>query len=179
MPGTNKAAASPRSNKQGGVPHAPNGAKGTNAKEQAGQRTWQTDHEAELRRMEGYLLEHLEDACAEMPATPSKDKPTHIPKAVKMQANVFGMIAPSVGRKEMLNHPRAVEAMDMEWNRLRTAGPNKKGAWREDLVENWADVRARLDRLGKAVHIGDISETCTQKHDELPDTPENYNLKKI
>ena len=88
-----------------------------------------------------------------------------------MQASLFGMVARSVGRKEMLSHPRAIAAMNKEWDRLRG-----KGVWDEKAVESWSKVKKQYS--DSAVHIGDILETCTQKHDELPDTPENEELKK-
>ena len=89
-----------------------------------------------------------------------------------MQAGLFALIARSVGRKEMLTHPDAIIAMKKEWDRLRD-----RQVWREDLVEEWSDVKKRFGT--KPVHVGDILETCTQKCDELPDTPENKALKKF
>ena len=70
----------------------------------------------------------------------------------------------------MLTHPDAIKAMKKEWDRLRD-----RQVWREDLVEEWSDVKKRFGT--KPVHVGDILETCTQKCDELPDTPENKALK--
>ena len=87
----------------------------------------------------------------------------HTPKIVANRNNLFALIARSVGRHEMLNNPKAIEAMDKEWERLRTAGDLRKGAWREDLVEEWSDVCARYTALGKAVHVGDLLEVCVQK----------------
>ena len=80
-----------------------------------------------------------------------------------MQAGLFALIARSVGRKEMLTHPDAIIAMKKEWDRLRD-----RQVWREDLVEEWSDVKKRFGT--QPVHVGDILETCTQKFDELPDT---------
>ncbi len=47
------------------------------------------------------------------------------------------------------------------------------GAWREDIVEDGSTVKRCYTSINKAVHMGELLEICVQKHDELPDTPEN------
>ena len=62
---------------------------------------------------ESYLYRYLSCMFPERPLGP-QDRPKHIPKIPveeKMQAGLFALIARSVGRKEMLTHPDAIEAM--------------------------------------------------------------------
>ena len=72
--------------------------------------------------MESRLLEHLNDVYLAMPLVASHSRPTHVLKSVRMQASVFGMVARAVGRQEMLSHPKAITAMDKEWERLQSKG---------------------------------------------------------
>jgi hypothetical protein len=142
--------------------------------------THEGDTKAEVERMESLLGDYLSDCFPEtMPILPSNyPREPHIPKEELVRSNIFGLIARSVNRKEMRENALAIAAMDLEWSRLRTAGPEKKGAWREDLVEPWHVVKKRYNDLSQAVHVGDLLEVCVQKGHELPDTPENKVKKK-
>ncbi|MDP7499719.1 MAG: reverse transcriptase domain-containing protein, partial [SAR324 cluster bacterium] len=142
--------------------------------------THEGDLATEMERMESLLMDCLNDCFPDTPSliSPCRDKIMHVPKHEQMRANIFGMVARSVGRNEMRTHPRAIKAMNEEWDRLRKAGPEKKGAWREDLVESWHAVKARFNAMNQAVHVGDLLEVCVQKHSELPDTPENSEKRK-
>jgi hypothetical protein len=184
--GNNTSHTSPRAAKPEAKPEATSVAQGDSTAGKANSKNSKPikagSHENWLQNIEGILFEHLADM---FPDTVGAVNPQHqigvehVPKQERIRQNMFGLIARSVGKKEMRSQPKAIEAMDVEWARLRKAGPKQKGAWREDLVENWYNVKARYNRLGKTVHVGDLLEVCVQKHDELPDTPENEKLKRF
>ena len=100
----------------------------------------------EIERMEENLLDLCEEQFFYAPSMPRSHhfgSPQHNDKNPKIatsstyehiRSNVFGLIARSVGKKEIRENPLAQAAMRTEWDRLRSAGPQKKGAWREDLV---------------------------------------------
>ena len=101
-------------------------------------------------------------------------RPHHVPIADQMRANFFGLIARSVGRKEISSHPTAFKAVEDEWTRLRNASPRGKGVWREDLVESWTKVKETYKGKRQAIHVGELLEVCVRKRDQLRGIPENY-----
>ena len=105
-------------------------------------------------------------------------RPAHFSKCEQMCASLFSLIARGAGKKEMQTHPKASKAMDKGWMRFRQAWLKGKGASREDKVVSWRKVKARHNAAEHAVHVGDLLEVCIQKHDQLPDIPENKTKKK-
>ena len=85
------------------------------------------------------------------------------------------MVARPVGRKEIQNHPDALEAESLEWTRLW----NKKTWADEDTVEEWDDVVAWAQTSGTQIHLGNLFGIMVEKGSELMDIPdENGKLKK-
>ena len=71
-------------------------------------------------------------------------------------------------------NPKAKEAMDKEWKKLRfhpRPNPKDKGmvAWDEDSVRELGKVKDEARRKGKKIDDAGIAEPCTQKNSELPD----------
>ena len=60
----------------------------------------------------------------------------------------------------MKANPKAKEATDAEWGRLRTMH-----TWDEYDVHEWRDMQARLEKS----HVGRIFEICVEKGSELPE----------
>ena len=68
-----------------------------------------------------------------------------------------------VPRKEMAGLPKALEAENAEWSRLRA-----KGAWDESVVREMSDVAAEARRKKTEVHFGYLFGFCVEKNVELP-----------
>ena len=83
-------------------------------------------------------------------------------------------VARKVPRSEW-SKPKATEALDGEWEKLRTMPwPGKhpeyghgKGTWDESRVEEAAKVRARAARDGETVHFARLCELLYEKNSEL------------
>ena len=71
-------------------------------------------------------------------------------------------VARSVSKAEMKLTPRALEAMDAEWERLR-----KIKTWMEDQVKEWSVVRDKAREDGETVHIGRLFPILVEKNSEL------------
>ena len=61
---------------------------------------------------------------------------------------VRAMVARSMTRSEVMNNPKAIEAANLEWSKLRNKkyidpadGKEKAGAWDESLVREFRDVK--------------------------------------
>ena len=94
-----------------------------------------------------------------------KDHRTKVPDFL-LPANACA--ARSVTKSEMLTHPKAKAAMQLEWDRLRAQGDH--GVWDESKVMEWDEVKRGAIRDKKTVHLGRIFELCFEKHPELPES---------
>ena len=74
------------------------------------------------------------------------------------------MVVRSVGRKEMLNTPKTMEAMDAEWNKLV-----RQGVWKWSSVREYDDVVREAKQSGTKMHFGRIFGICGLKGSELPE----------
>jgi hypothetical protein len=79
-------------------------------------------------------------------------------------------VARPVTKKEAKANPKAMAALDKEWDKLR-----KQVCWDESRVREWADVSAEAKRKGTKVHVGRVFDICVEKNSELP--PDNPNRK--
>ena len=59
--------------------------------------------------------------------------------------------------------PKAREALDTEWDRLRGIT-----CWRQDEVREWAEVVAEANKRRETVHVVRIAALCVEKGSELP-----------
>ena len=69
---------------------------------------------------------------------------------------VRAMVARSMTRSEVMNNPTAIEAVNLEWSKLRNNkyidpvdGKEKAGSWDESLVREFRDVKREYDKQGK------------------------------
>ena len=99
------------------------------------------------------------------------DPPSQVVHRQKNPAFIFPVnacVARTVGKQEMLTHPKAIAAMESEWTRLRQQGD--RGVWDESMVCEWSDVKAQAMKNGQTAHMGRIFELCFEKHPELPES---------
>ena len=82
------------------------------------------------------------------------------------------MVARPVGKKEIEAQPKAQEAVQKEWQRLRD-----KRVWDESSVREWGDVAKEARDKGKEVHIGYLFGLCVEKNSELADGDPNKKYK--
>ena len=77
-------------------------------------------------------------------------------------------VARSATKKEAAGDPKAQEAMQKEWDRLRAIG-----TWDEDGVRELEEVRREAKKKGQTIHIGRHFPILVEKNSELPeDSPE-------
>ena len=81
-------------------------------------------------------------------------------------------VARPVTKKEARETPKAMAALDKEWNKLRNMG-----CWDETRVEEWQAVATRAKRGGTKVHIGRIFDICVEKNSELDENDPNRKFK--
>ena len=80
-------------------------------------------------------------------------------------------VARSVSKAEMRLTPKALEAMDAEWDRLR-----KIRTWVEEDVKEWHKVQEAARETGETCHIGRLFPILVEKNSELD---ENDPLRKF
>ena len=73
-------------------------------------------------------------------------------------------VARPVAKKEMLDTPLAMQAMEKEWDRLW-----KQDVWGHTGIRERPDVAKEAQRKGKTVHLGWLFGLCVQQGSELPD----------
>ncbi len=78
--------------------------------------------------------------------------------------NLHACVARPVGKAEVRENPKALQALLLEWEKLR-----KVNTWDESGVKEWKEVSEEARRKGETVHVGLIFELCTEKGSELPD----------
>jgi len=62
------------------------------------------------------------------------------------------LVARKVGKKEILEEPKARAALEKEWSRLRSSDGGK-GCWDKKEVREWSDVVKEANSKGKTVHV--------------------------
>ena len=73
-------------------------------------------------------------------------------------------VARSVKPSEYNNNKKALEALLIEWNKLR-----RIKCWDETTVREKADVIAEYKRTGRKAHFARLFEICVEKGSELPE----------
>ena len=71
-------------------------------------------------------------------------------------------VAKPITRKEWKLIPKAMEAMDKEWDKLRALR-----CWEEDKVMEFTELRKK--EWGKTIHVARIFDICVIKNSELPE----------
>ena len=105
-----------------------------------------------------------------MPVAPN-DIPEHrekiahaVPASHDEVLNLMAMVARPVGKKELMQNPKAQASLDVEWEKLM-----KKKAWEMESAQEWDNVSSRAQKNGRKVHVGKIFEICVEKGSELPE----------
>ena len=98
-----------------------------------------------------------------IPSLPRLDKGTlrkqkHREKLPIRNIPFNACVARPVVGKEKLNNPKAKEALDKEWSRLRQIP-----TWDEDGVREWSEVQ----KLPGQQHVGAVFDICVEKNSEL------------
>ena len=79
-------------------------------------------------------------------------------------------VARPVNRTERLSTPAAMQAMDKEWNRLRSVKHQSGvGVWDETRVREKSEVVREARRLNTLYHFARIFDICVEKNAELPE----------
>ncbi|CAE7497332.1 NaCP60E, partial [Symbiodinium natans] len=108
------------------------------------------------------------DAFPAMPTVPHEPEhrekiSSNLPVSEDEVRELFALVARPVGRREILEDPKAQAALDVEWNKLMV-----KKAWDMGSVREWKDVSDEAIKKGKKVHVGKVFEICVEKGSELP-----------
>ena len=108
------------------------------------------------------------DAFPAMPTVPHEPEhrekiSSNLPVSEDEVRELFALVARPVGRREILEDPKAQAALDVEWNKLMV-----KKAWDMGSVREWKDVSDEAIEKGKKVHVGKVFEICVEKGSELP-----------
>ncbi len=82
--------------------------------------------------------------------------------AVAACAVVRRHVWPAVNKREAALNPKAQEAMQKEWKRLRDIN-----TWDESSVREWEDVRKEAKASGETIHIGRVFPILVEKNSEL------------
>ena len=80
--------------------------------------------------------------------------------------NSYAAVARSVDRKEMVHNKKAQQAVQEEWDRLRSVGP--LGCWDESRVRPKHDVMSEARREKRRAHFGQLMEICVEKNYDIP-----------
>ena len=96
------------------------------------------------------------------------DKVNHTHNVHKTMINA--MVARSMTRSEVMANPKAIEAVNAEWTKLRNNtyidpndGVEKMGAWDESVVEEFKDVKARYNKKNLDFHVARMFDLCVEK----------------
>ena len=114
--------------------------------------------------LNGQTIVHHKDEKVNVPCMPVEaGTQEHRPKKLPRSHPFNALVVRSVVKTEMLATPKALEAMDIEYNKLR-----QQGVWDESTVAEYDDVVREARRLGKTAHFGEIFGVCGEKESELP-----------
>ena len=86
----------------------------------------------------------------------------HVSTAGFVSGEWFALVHTPIPMKKAMNIPKAIEAVDAEWQKLAD-----KKAWLLDTVQPKAKVEARSKATGVPVHFGSLMDLCHEKHSEL------------
>ena len=75
------------------------------------------------------------------------------------------LVARPVHNSEIESQPKAREARDKEWSRLR--GHGEKGCWDESVILEWDDVCTKAKQSGDEVHLAHLMGIMVEKGSEL------------
>ena len=76
----------------------------------------------------------------------------------------WALVAKDIPRVQAKTTPRALEAFEDEWGKLRV-----KRAWLEDQVMKRWGVNRKATEVGVDANFGRLHDLCVEKHSELPD----------
>ena len=109
-------------------------------------------------------------SLAALPCRQRRQRERHRTKVTTQRRFPFNaLVARPVGKQEIANTPKAQDAMNAEWGRLR-----QQTVWDEDHPREWDDVRKEAQRGKYDVHLGWLFGICVQKNSELAgDDPAN------
>ena len=85
----------------------------------------------------------------------------HIAASGYASEDYWAMVHTPIPIPRALTMPRAREALDKEWNKLRGK------AWREEDVRERDDVEREANLKGLEVHFATLMDLCHEKHSEL------------
>ena len=81
------------------------------------------------------------------------------------ECGVQALVARSLNRSEVKQNKKAMEVVDKEWQKLRDKEyeevingkkVKRKGVWDESVVEEYATLRDRMNKLGIIIHLGRV-----------------------
>jgi hypothetical protein len=105
-----------------------------------------------------------------MPTVPCSHE--HRPHVVEHELPFSALVARPVSKAEVKTNPKAQEALQKEWDRLRMAG-----CWDESKVVEWGSVSKAARESGTKLHVGRIFAICVEKGSELPEGNPNRKFK--
>ena len=109
-------------------------------------------------------IKHNKLRWIDVPAMPVTRAPVvHREKITDNEAMINALVVRTVNRKEMMNTPAALKAMEDEFNKLA----NQK-VWLIETVREKEDVRREAIKGGFKVHFGQVFGICGEKGSELP-----------
>ncbi len=110
-------------------------------------------------------------ACAEPNASAHRDKEAGVGDQLNPLIAWYALVAKPIPRKDWDKMPKAKDAVNAEWGKLRKADTGK-GTWDESTVrEYWHaqnEARDKLAKTGVHTHFGTLFDLCHEKHSELP-----------
>merc|ERR1712198_295248 len=77
-------------------------------------------------------------------------------------SSFYACVARPVPHAEFVANPKAIEASELEWGRLRAVG--RTGCWDETNPRVMAEARDS----GRTVHFGKLMELCVEKTSDIP-----------
>lgn len=102
-----------------------------------------------------------------MPCTEKSDE--HRSKIIPSTFGLQAAVARPVGKKEIQQHPKALEAQKSEWERLwdKDVWDWRKNKYQDldlnHLVQEWTNVAGHNRRKGKEVHMGRLFGIMVEK----------------
>ena len=91
--------------------------------------------------------------------------------------NWYSLVAKPIPRPQWAKMPRAQQAVDEEWAKLRAADEGR-GTWDETCVRECWDVKTeaqkKLEATGLHTHFGALFDLCVEKHSELEEAKRRY-----
>ena len=99
-----------------------------------------------------------------MPTTMTgQDHRSHI-EEIKDPSSFYACVARPVSHAEFAANPKAIEAAEIEWGRLRAVG--KTGCWDELHPRDKAEVMSEARYSGRTVQFGKLMEICVERNSD-------------